>query len=68
MEEEEEEALPPQLGGTRVEYGTLGEAVERSGAAVAAAVASGNVQLAQAAEHLDLSLVRRQASSIASCA
>ena len=41
-----------------VVFGTLADAVQRSGAGVAAAVESGNVQLAATAEHLELSLVR----------
>jgi hypothetical protein len=48
-------------------FGTLADAVQRSGAGVAAAVESGNVQLAATAEHLELSLVRCGARA-AACA
>jgi hypothetical protein len=59
--------LPP--AGAPLVFGTLADAVQRSGAGVAAAVQSGNVQLATTAEHLELSLVRcGTASRPARCA
>ncbi len=47
----------PARDGPRVEFGTLAGAVARSAAGVAAALESGNVQLAASTEHLELSLV-----------
>jgi hypothetical protein len=67
-EDEDMGELPPPRDGPLLTYGTLSSAVGRSAAGVAAAVESGNVQLAEQAEHLELSLVRAQATPRADAA
>ena len=60
-EDEDMQDLPP--AGPPLVFGTLADAVQRSSVGVAAAVQSGNVQLATTAEHLELSLVRCDTAS-----